>query len=405
MVAMLLIGTVPAAAQSVTFPILTADELAALFSDSSLDNLAPIGPAPWITGDPDIDDLIRQIAETRGYVRRPLPSGALASVDGYTVQPLVVDAWEGFQAAARAAGHNISIQSSYRTESYQRDLFLSQLTGTTEAEVDARLQYSAPPGYSKHHTGYALDITEDGVYFTSFGGTASYDWMAADNFYEAKRFGFIPSYPPEATSQGPVPEPWEWTYVGVENILCGGSVDHGRFCDDDGSLFEADIEWLAEAAITEGCNPPDNTLFCPRVPVSRGQMAAFLSRALQLADAQSSPFSDDDSSIFEDDIARVAAAGITVGCNPPSNDRFCPDLNVSRGEMAAFLVRAFGYVSDGGGDLFTDDDGSIFEGDIDRLAAAGVTLGCDPESGDEFCPELPVTREQMAAFLHRAIGP
>jgi hypothetical protein len=71
--------------------------------------------------------------------------------------------------------------------------------------------------------------------------------------------------------------------------------------------------------------------------------------------------------------------------------------------MAAFLVRALGYTDDGGGDLFTDDDDSIFESDIDKLATAGVTLGCNPPVNDMFCPGKAVTRGQMAAFLHRAL--
>jgi hypothetical protein len=52
------------------------------------------------------------------------------------------------------------------------------------------------------------------------------------------------------------------------------------FEDDDGSIFEADIEWLAATGVTVGCNPPDNTQFCPTRYVTRGQMAAFLERAL-----------------------------------------------------------------------------------------------------------------------------
>ncbi len=72
--------------------------------------------------------------------------------------------------------------------------------------------------------------------------------------------------------------------------------------------------------------------------------------------------------------------------------------------MAAFLVRALGYTDDGGGDLFTDDDGSVFEGDIDRLGTAGVTRGCNPPANTRFCPGSNVTRGQMAAFLHRALG-
>jgi hypothetical protein len=134
-------------------------------------------------------------------------------------------------------------------------------------------------------------------------------------------------------------------------------------------------------------------------------MAAFLVRALALTDdGGGNSFVDDGGSIFETDIAKLAAAGITRGCNPPVNNMFCPNANVTRGQMAAFLVRALGYTDDGGGNLFVDDDGSIFEADIDKLATAGVTHGCNPPVNDRFCPTFNVTRGQMAAFLHRALG-
>ncbi len=58
--------------------------------------------------------------------------------------------------------------------------------------------------------------------------------------------------------------------------------DSGTFIDDDDSIFEADIAWLGTTGITKGCNPPVNDRFCPTVPVTRGQMAAFLVRALDL---------------------------------------------------------------------------------------------------------------------------
>jgi hypothetical protein len=45
-------------------------------------------------------------------------------------------------------------------------------------------------------------------------------------------------------------------------------------------------------------------------------------------------------SVFAGDIEKVAAAGVTRGCNPPVNDRYCPDDFVTRGQMAAFLSRA-----------------------------------------------------------------
>jgi hypothetical protein len=134
-------------------------------------------------------------------------------------------------------------------------------------------------------------------------------------------------------------------------------------------------------------------------------MAAFLVRALGYpGGGPSDTFVDDDASIFEADIDKLAAAGVTRGCNPPVNDRFCPDDFVTRGQMAAFLVRALDYTDDGGGDLFTDDDGTTFETDIDKLGTAGVTRGCNPPVNDRFCPHDFVTRGQMAAFLHRALG-
>jgi hypothetical protein len=63
-----------------------------------------------------------------------------------------------------------------------------------------------------------------------------------------------------------------------------------------------------------------------------------------------------------------------------------------------------GYEDDGGGDLFADDDGHQFEAAIDRLATAGVTVGCNPPTNDRYCPDDLVTRGQMAAFFRRALG-
>ncbi len=176
----------------------------------------------------------------------------------------------------------------------------------------------------------------------------------------------------------------------------------GRFSDDDGSVFEGDIEALAGAGITLGCNPPVNDRFCPDDAVTRGQMSAFLVRALGLPAGVAGRFSDDDGSVFEGDIEALAGAGITLGCNPPVNDRFCPDDAVTRGQMSAFLVRALGLPAGVAG-RFSDDDGSVFEGDIEALAGAGITLGCNPPVNDRFCPDDAVTRGQMAAFLVRAL--
>lgn len=188
------------------------------------------------------------------------------------------------------------------------------------------------------------------------------------------------------------------TFGHGEVVLPNPPVD---FVDDDDSVFEDDIEWLAQRGITQGCNPPTRDRFCPDDEITRGQMAAFLHRALpNLPTSGSFDFRDDDDSLFEGDIEWLARAGVTRGCGTPTANIFCPGDPVTRGQMAAFLARALD-LPPSAGDWFRDDDTSVFEDDIERLAAAGITRGCD-SSGANFCPEATVTRGEMAAFLHRA---
>jgi hypothetical protein len=171
-----------------------------------------------------------------------------------------------------------------------------------------------------------------------------------------------------------------------------------------GHLFDADITWLAARGVTKGCNPPVNDLYCPEDVVTREQMATFLVRALELPVAVDHPFTDIDGSVHAASIDALAAAGITRGCNPPANDQFCPADPVTRGQMAAFLTRALGLTGVTDGSRFVDDDGSVFEVHIEVLAASGITKGCNPPHNDRFCPGDVVLRGQMAAFLHRAPG-
>ena len=161
------------------------------------------------------------------------------------------------------------------------------------------------------------------------------------------------------------------------------------------SRFVASIQWIYDEKITVGCS---STRYCPVASVSRGQMAAFLQRAMDLPAATKDYFTDDDGQTFEGAINAIAEAGITGGCEP---DRFCRDASVSRGQMAAFLVRALD-IAPSTNDYFTDDDGSSLESSINAMAEAGLTGGCGATT---YCPNVPVSREQMAAFLLRAFKP
>ena len=177
-----------------------------------------------------------------------------------------------------------------------------------------------------------------------------------------------------------------------------------RFVDvDTGSPFGAAVEAIADRRVTRGCNPPANDLFCPGDVVTRAQMAAFLTRALRLPDAPERFTDVAAGDLFAGDIGALASAGITRGCNPPDNDRFCPDAPVTRREMASFLARAFGLPrhDETFRDVASTDRAAR---DIGAIQAVGITVGCNPPANDRFCPDAAVTRVQMATFLHRALS-
>ena len=173
----------------------------------------------------------------------------------------------------------------------------------------------------------------------------------------------------------------------------------GQFRDDDGSVHEADIEIMYALGITVGCSL-EGDRYCPDDPITRGQIAAFVRRVLDLPVPESDFFADDDGSIYEDSINAVMAAGTGFGC---TDFEYCPDRPLLREEMAEVLVRAF-QVAPAGEDYFYDDAGSRFEASINALALAGITKGCDPSDEGRFCPSSPLTRAQMATFFVRSMG-
>jgi glucose/arabinose dehydrogenase len=177
----------------------------------------------------------------------------------------------------------------------------------------------------------------------------------------------------------------------------------GTFTDDDGHVLEGGIEAIAGERITIGCNPPFNDRYCPERVLTRAQMAAMIARARSLPQTTTDPFIDDNGHVLEPAINRLAAAGITFGCNPPANNRFCPDDTVTRAQAAGFLARALS-IPASSTNHFVDDDGHVLEGAINRIADRGITLGCNPPTNNRFCPNDGVTRAQVAGMLTRALG-
>lgn len=170
----------------------------------------------------------------------------------------------------------------------------------------------------------------------------------------------------------------------------------GTFLDDDRRFAEPAIEALVASGISNGCGLE---IFCPTASVSRGQMATFLARSLgvDVSDA-SSAFTDlNEAAYYAGPVNRLAEMGLVTGY---PDGTFRPEMAVSRAEMAALLVRASGLEPVGIPSPFSDVPGDAWYAPyVEAIRIAGVTTGCGPE---RFCPDEPVTREQMALFIVRA---
>lgn len=153
---------------------------------------------------------------------------------------------------------------------------------------------------------------------------------------------------------------------------------------------------LLNRGITAGCQAEPNPMFCPRAEVTRSQLAAFLVRALHLPPAKGDHFDDDAGSAFEDVHNRLFEAKIANGCGEKA---FCGDSPITRGQVAAFIARAFS-LPPGKNDYFNDDDTSAFQDAINSMREAGITSGC---AADRYCPDKTLTRAEMAVFLVRAL--
>jgi hypothetical protein len=104
---------------------------------------------------------------------------------------------------------------------------------------------------------------------------------------------------------------------------------------------------------------------------------------------------------FYNEISKLSARGVTLGCG---GGNFCPNSQVTREQMAAFIIRALGEFNPPAppSQRFSDvPPTNPFYNFIDRMAALNITLGC---GGGNYCPSSTVTREQMSAFIIRALG-
>lgn len=126
-------------------------------------------------------------------------------------------AFIAMQDAARVAGVSLVPLSAYRSIEDQQYLFFD-VKSQRGQDANTRAEVSAPPGYSEHHTGYALDIGDasvtDSNLSRSFEDTPVFAWLKENASY----YSFELSFPPD-NEQGINYEPWHWRFVGDQNSL------------------------------------------------------------------------------------------------------------------------------------------------------------------------------------------
>lgn len=127
----------------------------------------------------------------------------------HLLEPAAAEAWRFMKAAALLDGVDIWIVSAFRSIERQAEIILRKLEAG--AAIEDVLAISAPPGFSEHHTGRAVDLTTIGSrpLEIEFEQTAAYTWLIE----HAAKYGYALSYPP-GNIWGYQYEPWHWCFNG-----------------------------------------------------------------------------------------------------------------------------------------------------------------------------------------------
>ncbi|MGL5835820.1 MAG: M15 family metallopeptidase [Waterburya sp.] len=148
------------------------------------------------------------------------PPSALVSVtpgSDLKMRSVAAQKFQEMQAAAQADGVSLSMISAFRDLETQEQLFFGVKEQRSQ-DATKRAEVSAPPGYSEHHTGYAMDLGDGNAPATNletdFANTAAFRWLEQN----ALKYSFEMSFPPN-NKQGVSYEPWHWRFVGDRDSL------------------------------------------------------------------------------------------------------------------------------------------------------------------------------------------
>jgi len=132
----------------------------------------------------------------------------------FQLHPKALDAWIKMKEAAESDGINLHIISAFRSVAQQAKIIEDKKRKGISANKIFRV--NAPPGYSEHHTGRAIDIGTQNYtdLEEEFENSNTFCWLIT----HARQFGFRLSYPRD-NPYGIAYEPWHWRYVGDRHSL------------------------------------------------------------------------------------------------------------------------------------------------------------------------------------------
>jgi zinc D-Ala-D-Ala carboxypeptidase len=169
-----------------------------------------------------INRLLESLGITREHRALELPPYleaqelTIAEVDGngnlHLLTPSAAKAWHSMKEAAAKDRLILEIVSAFRSIEDQVAIIREKIDRAMPMETILTL--SAPPGFSEHHTGCAVDINTPGCVAREepFENTDAFRWLTAN----AHRFGFTLSYP-RGNRFGFIYEPWHWLFDAAKN--------------------------------------------------------------------------------------------------------------------------------------------------------------------------------------------
>jgi D-alanyl-D-alanine carboxypeptidase len=145
------------------------------------------------------------------------PADLVTLASGLTLHRDAASALEEMQRDALFDGIDLRVVSAYRSIDLQKQIFFGVKSERNQSAAE-RARVSAPPGFSEHSTGYAVDLGDGDQPAThlsiSFETTRAFAWLKAN----ANRYHFTLSFP-EQNSQGVSYEPWHWRFEGSAQAL------------------------------------------------------------------------------------------------------------------------------------------------------------------------------------------